>query len=174
MQSHQLRFLAIVATLLSGIAFMAAGISACGCYGPATCTVDVHLCSGDASQYENCVCDCCAACLTCAQLFGGCAAIRVQEIESSFDIPSYYVVDQAIAPTSLNNSRALFNPCVDPELPEGLSLTQDQTTFNWVLSGTPTQVQPAREYTVLFKGPTSNEITKDGVHYQGYRSTTEH
>jgi len=127
-------------------------IESCGCYGEGSCDVNGNLISGQCREGE---CDCCPACNSCNQLLSGCLANRMQSDVNFYPaIPSTLYLGQSYSffiNTSSQPSHALINVCISPSLPEGLSITQT-SSFDWIISGTPTETLPATTYRVIIIG----------------------
>ena len=128
----------------------------CGCYGPGSCNLE--------GQIARCtiegVCDCCAVCNTCDQLFGGCAAGNTQNNNLQFQPPlppvlnlgqtlGQYFIVQNEAPAGLPS--LFFPPCVRPDLPSGLviNVTSDGRLY---LTGSPAVITPPTNYLLKARG----------------------
>jgi len=128
----------------------------CGCYGPASCNLQNEL----AACKEEGVCDCCASCNTCNQLFAGCANQQTTD-DGYFEplLPKTFNLGEAIGEYNISSLSVnyLGYPCVRPPLPLGLTInvTQDAKLF---LTGTPNEIIPPTQYTLKMKAVAENII----------------
>ncbi|KAJ2959732.1 hypothetical protein NQZ79_g4815 [Umbelopsis isabellina] len=144
---------------------------ACGCYGP--CSLPPTLpCQGPpgSTNPSSCICDCCPACqridlylYSCDQLFAGCNRDIFQyDLILSPPIPISVTSGSVVSAELLRNGTGQVNyfigACVQPALPDGLSLALDNSTGFVTLEGTPSISSPQATYTVIAKG---------GVNYIG-------
>jgi len=117
-------------------------------------------------------CSCEAANNTCNQIFAGCGAYSIEndlffEFAPVNESTYTFTVGQTLSEASggiamfFVNSPSVFSACVSPPLPDGLFIGNNVKTSHgtWLL-GTPTEVVPLRNYTI---------ILKDGNHlHRGY------
>ncbi|RUP52228.1 hypothetical protein BC936DRAFT_136784 [Jimgerdemannia flammicorona] len=105
---------------------------------------------------EDCVCDACPPCNTCDQLLGGChAADLLTDLTFTPSIPAVITREQPIGHYVLARADipgGLFEVCVRPTLPDGLIFFLDNSTWNYVLTGTPKSLVPRTEYIAIVKG----------------------
>ncbi|KAI8911365.1 hypothetical protein DFJ77DRAFT_469741 [Powellomyces hirtus] len=122
--------------------------TACGCYGPTSCSPRGIQCKKGLFTYMNekdpCICDCCLACNTCDQLLAGCAREPNNDIEFSPGLKSLRlnrpIEPRTLVPKSNSGTLGLWGePCIEGDIPAGLNLTYDGDAATFVLTGTPTE-----------------------------------
>lgn len=159
-------------------------VYACGCYGP--CSLPPTLpCQGAPGTVNvtACICDCCPACnrygevirnrlkmtianllpASCDQLFAGCQSDKWQnDLILSPPPPSVLTIGTSVTSNLLRansgNLNYFIGACVQPTLPNGLSLNLNTSAGFVALEGTPTISSPLTDYTIIAKG---------GVNYIG-------
>jgi len=132
----------------------------CGCFGQGTCDLNGNFAreSGcnDVDQLNNLAfCDCCPPCNSCPQLFAGCFAAHMHtDLMFSPSVPHEFVLGEEITASELPVHHNIFEVCIQPELPMGLNLTQNNFGV-FVLQGTPLETLPTTSYDIIAKGSSS-------------------
>jgi len=150
-------FSILVLFFLQTFSVLFSGVFGCGCYGPGSCDVNGQLISFQSGCPSTGFCDCCPACNTCPQLLSGCLASKtMNDVYFNNTLPSTFYVGEAINPSVITSvsqqSRAFIKVCVTPDLPNGLSITQSSSSYNFVLSGTPTEPLPPTTFKFVVSG----------------------
>lgn len=137
------------------VALVAPTVLGCGCESPVSIKTN-QLCIHSVMD-STCVCDACPPCNSCDQLQGGCHASDLQSnVIFEPSIPSLLPAGKPFSPYKLttNKHQTIWAACVRPDLPDGLSLTLQNSSLPWyfILSGTPTGLVPHTDYKVIVKG----------------------
>ncbi|KAI9096201.1 hypothetical protein DFS34DRAFT_624321 [Phlyctochytrium arcticum] len=121
---------------------------ACGCYGPASCSLQGRRCQANGFVYlsqdrDPCVCDCCNVCNSCEQLLNGCVTLRQDEITLSPSLTPFrfnHSIPRTILLSTTERRLGLFGDvCLRGHLPPGIEIEYRQPLQTFMLSGTPNQ-----------------------------------